>query len=324
MTKKVVVVDSDTLIFRAAAKTERKSVLVKSLKSGRTKEYATRTEFKDEMKAKGYTIKPETISYTDQQFPEPLKNTCQVIKTKTESILDRFSDSKVIFCAGDKNNFRLDLPLPSRYKSNRDKTLKPINLPEARDYFIKKYKAIVADGHECDDQVSILAYEYLSKGWDVTVASPDKDCNSFDGIALWDYTNPEDAVVNVQSLHPILLNSKREFKSYGIPWLCYQWINGDSSDGFSPKALAGIKLGDVGIYELFKDCKTEKDYLQKTVDWYEMNFKEVTTFKDWTGSTQNMLWWEVMQLYYKCCRMKRSEDDPLCLSSLICQYGVRV
>lgn len=322
MTKKVVVVDSDTLLFTSAAVTEKKTVIVKHLKSGRTKEYENRTAFKKEMQEKGFVIIKEDFSFEDRQYPEGVQNTLQIVKTQAESILDRFSDSKVIFCAGDKNNFRLDLPLPSRYKANRDKTLKPINLPEARDYFIKKYRAVVADGHECDDQVSILAYEYLSKGWDVTVASPDKDCNSFDGITLWDYTNPEDAVVNVQSLHPILLNSKREFKSYGIPWLCYQWINGDSSDGFSPKALAGIKLGDVGIYELFKDCKTERDYLKVVIRWYKDTFNEGVTYKDWSGVQRKMQWENLLQLYYKCCRMKRANDDPLDCVTLFNKYGI--
>lgn len=322
MTKKVVVVDSDTLLFTSAAVTEKKSVIVKHLKSGRTKEYENRTVFKKEMQEKGFVIIKEDFSFEDRQYPEGVQNTLQIVKTQAESILDRFPDSKVIFCAGDKNNFRLDLPLPSRYKANRDKTLKPINLPEARDYFIKKYKAVVADGHECDDQVSILAYEYLNKGWDVTVASPDKDCNSFDGIALWDYTSPEDAVVNVQSLHPILLNSKREFKSYGIPWLCYQWINGDNSDGFSPKTIAGVKLGDVGIYDLFKDCKAEKDYLKVVIRWYKDTFNEGVTYKDWAGVQRKMQWENLLQLYYKCCRMKRTNDDPLDCVTLFDKYGI--
>ena len=80
----------------------------------------------------------------DQQFPQPLENALQIVKQRTEKILDNFSDCEVILCAGDVDNFRMKLPYPTKYKKNRDTALRPLLLKEVHSYFKRKYKAVVA------------------------------------------------------------------------------------------------------------------------------------------------------------------------------------
>lgn len=322
MSKKLAVVDADTLIFRSAAVTENRSVIVKHLKSGRTKEYENRTAFKQEMLQKGYEIKDQEFEYKDVQQAEPIANTLHLVKSQTENILDQFMDHEIIFCAGDKNNFRLDLNLPVQYKNNRSAMLRPVNLSEAKEYFIKKFNAVQADGYEVDDLVSILAYENLAKGYDVTIMSPDKDAKSSDGCKLFDYTDFNKPIVEIKEFHEVKLDSKKKFKSYGIPWLCFQWISGDPSDGFSAKQLAGIKFGDIAAYQTFSTCGNAKDCLIVTRDWFQNAFGDSFTYVDFRGCTISSNWKDIMQLYYKCCRMKRSKDDPLDYKELFDKYGV--
>jgi len=322
--KKLVVVDADTIVFRSAAVAEQRTVEVEHLPSGRKKIYKNKTTFKKAMKEKGYSVKPEEFSFVDIQEPEPISHCLHNIKLQADGIIERFSDADVIFCAGDKNNFRLDLPLPTRYKSNRDETVRPFHLKDARDYFISKYKAVSADGYEVDDLSIILAYEGLHKGKDAVLCSPDKDAKQAIGLKLFDYVNPDKPIVEINEWHDIELDSKRDFKSYGVPWLCYQWINGDLSDGFSAKSLVGIKLGDVGFHTLFKDCKKPKDNLEVVVNWFKDSFGDSFNYNDWNGNEVNADWKEIMGLYYKCCRMKCREDDALDYNEILERYGISI
>ena len=126
--KKLVVVDADTLVFQSAAVSEERLVEVTHVPSSRKKIYKNRSEFKTEMKNKSFLISKEDFKFEDIQEEQPIEHCLHTIKLQTEAIIDRFKDSYVVFVAGDKNNFRLDLPLPKKYKSNRDSMLKPIHL----------------------------------------------------------------------------------------------------------------------------------------------------------------------------------------------------
>lgn len=322
MKKPLVVVDADTLVFRSAAASEERSVLVKHLPSNREKVYKNRTSFKKAMQEKGYQISPDEFQFEDIQEAEPVANCLHTIKRQAESIKERFSDSEVIFCCGDSNNFRLDLPLPARYKNNREGMLLPLLLKEAKEYFCNKFKAKSANGYEVDDLVFILAYEGLSKGRDVILASPDKDSKQGVGLKLFDYTKPERDIVTVQEWHPVELNDKKEFKSYGIPWLAYQCLVGDSTDCFKPTELCKAKFGNVGAYNLLKGCNTPKDCLEAVVSKYKEWYPEPVTYTAWNGKEYNKDWKDILQLYFKCCKMKFNKNDNLDCFALLDKYGV--
>ena len=203
--------------------------------------------------------------------------------------------------------------------------IRPIHLSKAKEYFCDKFGAISANGIEVDDLVLILGYEAKNiQKRDVTLSSVDKDSKQAVGLKLFDYVNPDYPIIEVKDWHTVELNAKKEFKSYGIPWLCYQWINGDLSDGFSAKQLAGIKLGDVGLYEMFKDCKYPKDNLEIVINWFKQSFGDNFSYTDWKGNTISTDWKGIMQLYYKCCKMKTSYEDRLDCFELFGIYGVKL
>lgn len=322
--KKLVVVDADTIVFRSAAVAERRSVEVEHLPSGRKKIYDNRTSFKKAMQEKGYSVKPEEFSFVDIQEPEPIANCLHNIKLQADGIIERFSDADVIFVAGDKNNFRLDLPLPNRYKSNRDGMIRPYHLKEAREYFINKYNAKSADGYEVDDLSIILSYEGLHKGKEAILAVCDKDAKQAVGLKLFDYVNPDKPIVHVQNWHDIELDSKKNFKSYGVPFLCYQMICGDGSDGWKPTDLCKAKFGDVGAYKLLSACKTPRECLQVVADQYKAWYSEPVTYKAWNGIEYTKDWRELLQLYWSCAYMLRSYNDETTAEEFFDMYEVKL
>lgn len=322
--KPLVVVDADTLVYRAAAVSEERSVLVKHIPSKREKIYKNKTEFKNAMKEKNFVINPEDFTFEDIQEEQPISNCLHTIKLQAQNIIDRFPNSEVIFCCGEKDNFRLDLPLPERYKSNRSDSIRPVHLSEGKDYLVKKFRAKSAVGFEVDDLSIILAYEGKNKGIDVVLAACDKDAKQAVGLKLFDYTNPDKEIVEIKNWHEIVLNDKKEFKSYGVPFFCFQWIRGDLSDHVIPYKLAGVKFGDAGAYKLFKDCKTAKECLDKVVEQYRQWYPEPVTYTAWNGKEYTKDYKGLLQLFFSAIYMLRSHNDKTTAEEFLDMYEVSI
>lgn len=322
--KPLVVVDADTLVYRAAAVSEERSVLVKHIPSKREKIYKNKTEFKNAMKGKNFVVNTEHFIFEDIQEEQPISNCLHTVKLQAQKIIDRFPEHEIIWCCGDRDNFRLDLPLPVQYKSNRSSMIRPIHLSKAKEYFIQKYKAKSGEGYECDDLSIILAYDGKNKGRDVILLSPDKDSKQAVGLNLFDYTNPDKGGVEINEWHPIELNLKKEFKSYGIPFLAYQLLRGDGSDGWWPYKLAGKEFGDTGAYKLLKDCQTAKECLEVVIKQYQKWYPEPVTYRAWNGKEYTKDWKDILQMYFYCAKMKQSEDDELNTEEFLDTYGVKL
>lgn len=71
-----------------------------------------------------------------------------------------------------KGNFRYESAVTKPYKGNRTDTERPKWLPDARQYLVDHYKAIVVDGYEADDACASLADRYLGNSMIISV---DKD-----------------------------------------------------------------------------------------------------------------------------------------------------
>lgn len=322
--KPLVVVDADTLVYRSAAASEERSVLVTHIPSKREKIYKNRTAFKQAMQEKNFTVNPEDFTFEDIQEPEPIENCLYTIKTQAQNIIDRFHDAEVIFCCGEKDNFRLNLPLPEQYKSNRSENIRPVHLSEGKEYMIKKFKAQSAVNFEVDDLSIILAYEGKNKGRDVVLAACDKDAKQAVGLKLFDYTNPDKEIVQINNWHEIELNAKKEFKSYGVPFFCYQWSRGDLSDHVLPYKLAGVKFGDAGAYKLFKDCKTAKECLEEVVEQYKQWYPVPITYKAWDGNEYAKGYKDLLQLFFSAVYMLRSHNDKTTAEEFLDMYGVKL
>lgn len=318
-----IVVDADTLIFSIAAVTEKRSIDVTHGPTGIVKSFDTRTKFRDYMQEKGKVV-TEDYTITDVQTPDPIRNCFRAIRQVTEKILRRYDFDDVVFVANDTNNFRMDLPLPTRYKSNRDNMLRPKNLKAAHAYFKKNFDSLSADGFEADDLVTILANDALKgeQRADVIILSPDKDSRQSIGIKVGDYNSDE--LVYVEEMHPVYLDKYNKVKSYGIPWICAQMLVGDTADCYKPTELSKAKYGDRSAYRDLKDLNTPKECIELVIskyrEWYPVEF----VYTAWDGTEHTADWKSMMQLYYSCVRMKRSKDDELLLDNFFKEYGVKI
>jgi 5'-3' exonuclease len=94
---------------------------------------------------------------------EPLSHAFYNVDTTIHSILKATkADDYTLYLTG-KDNFRDKIATVRPYKGNRDKQHRPIYYDEIREYMIDKHSAIVVDGMEADDALSIAQYtDYLA------------------------------------------------------------------------------------------------------------------------------------------------------------------
>ncbi len=312
-----VAVDYDTPVFSAASVTEQRSILVTHQPTGIQKKFKTRTEFKELMKSKGKTV-TEAYTIQDVQEAEPVANCLHLIKSNANKIKELYKNAEVVFVAGDKNNFRLDLSLPTRYKGQRAGMIRPIHLGECHRYVKQHLGAVSADGCEADDLTIILAYEAKKQGKNALLLSIDKDSNQSIGLTISDYTGSYYQTIN--EMHEVKYDTK--YRSYGIPWIAMQWTVGDGTDCFKPTELSKSRYGAISAYKDFKDLKTPQEVLLKVIELYKHFYPRKFEYTDWKGQQHEADWKSMLVLYFKCCKMKESYDDDLCAGKFLAKYGV--
>jgi hypothetical protein len=323
LSKIITIYDSDAIAYRAAAVVDKRLVEVKHLPSGRTKEFNTRTEFKEVLKNKGMEFVKENYEFTDKLVPGELSHCIKIMKNQIEKInSDLFAD-EMLMCIQGLENFRDVLPLPSKYKGNRVSTLRPTWLREAKTYLYKNYPSIVAKNRECDDDVVIQGYKYLNKGYTPILISVDKDSAAYSGLSIYDYTQDEPKIRLIPDFGS-LWQVDKTVKGEGFIWFCMQWLNGDGSDFYKPSELVKVKFGEQSAYKLLSNCKTHQEALQCVIDQYQRWYPSEFTYTAWDGSTHIADHRSMLQLYFRCARMMTTENDDLDLNKFLAKYGIKL
>jgi hypothetical protein len=319
---RVAIVDGDTLSYRSAAASEKRSVIVKHLKSGREKEFKNRTEFVEFLKEKGIEYKKELYSITDKQEPEPESHCCQMISLQVKKIGAFLNADHVEIYIGGENNFREKLELPSKYKGNRADMLRPILLDSAKTYVMKQYAGGLVTGMEADDMLHIRAYELLRSGHEPILCSQDKDARQGVGLTIYNWTLDNPVLESIPVFGDLRFNkAKNKVEGEGLKWLGYQLLFGDPTDNYKPCELSKTRFGAISAYNLLKDTKTvdelfsvvEKQYK----DWYPSPVKYLT----WNGEEVSKDWKGILDMYFKCAYMLRQYDDETTFSSLWREFG---
>ena len=317
----IVIWDSDTLAYRAAAATEERSVEVLHVPSGKTKVFKNRTEFKNILKEKQKEFDPVLYKFKDLQHPEPLSHTIKVMKSiieKTNAFL--FAD-EYLMCIEGKNNFRATLPYPSVYKGNRRGNIRPVNLKEAKMYLYKHHNSYLAQECECDDAVVFKGYEYLDKGYNVILASQDKDAMSASGLSLYDFTTPEAQVEYIPDFGYLEVQGDK-VKGKGFLWLCYQVVRGDPTDNLNPSEIARKKFGDKSGYYLLKDAKNKIEALELVKQQYKQWYTNGAKYIDCFGVERFVHYDFLLDLYFKGVKMMDEENQRPCAYTFFEQHGL--
>jgi len=345
----IVIFDADQSAFLSSASNEARTIEVKHKQSGKTKEFKTRTEFygsaknsiggwlgdqnleRETKNLKLFTKEDFTI--TDIQTAQPLEYCLSTIKNKLKSQLEHLGLEQYKCILGGSNNFRLQLPSPEQYKSNRDGMLRPLQLQDARDYILKHHNGILINNIEADDVLAMygrLSYEgFLKTGkFKYIVVSFDKDNLTLPTFMFNSYA--EEGKLK----HPVpmfvddgigsLFLDKSKVKGYGFKFKCHQLLIGDSSDGITPYQPFKIRFGDKSSYKLLQPCETKQECLQAVVDQYKIWFPEGVKFKNWDGTDIEMTTGQWLNVIYKMTHMLQSKQDKSTIFSLVKELGVKV
>lgn len=343
----IVILDSDQNSFQAASSNETKTIEVTHKASGRKKSFKTRTEFWGNKKKSiggwlgDVNITRETKNQTpftkedfevvDVQTPNNIAFCLNNLKSKINGIVSHLGLTEYKCILGGHSNFRLNLPAPEQYKSNREDAIRPLQLQEARDYLIKHHNAEVIEGMEGDDKIAQYGYEgyqhFLKHGWfNYIIATFDKD--NLTQSCLMFNTYSDSGVFK----HPVpilvddgvggLFLEKGKVKGHGFKLLCFQLAVGDPSDHVLPYQSFDLKFGETSAYKLLQPLKTKKECLEAVILQYLEWFPNGVNFTNWDGTEVSMKTGQWLDNIYKMVHMKLSENDKSNIATLIKELGI--
>lgn len=355
----VICLDLDQTCYVSAAGAEKTTIIARHKASGVEKEFKNRKEFwgltkktaggwlKDQninreakAKAAGKQFKPwtrEDFEIQDVQSPEPIENCLHILKTKIDATVDHFGIKHRMGVLGGDNNFRLRLPAPQQYKSNRADTTRPVHLAATREYVQKHHNAVVVDNIEADDYLTIMSrqgYEhYLKTGkFNFIVATFDKDQFATPGLVFNTYRAPAkkgekstwkfpQAFLITDSMGDIWMENGK-VKGWGKKFLGYQMLYGDTSDHVRPYQFFDIDFGETRAFSLISPCQTEKEMWEVIMRTYKEWFPNGIEFTSWDGQHIKYTAGQWASVIFQMVYMKQSTTDMTTLSQRLRNVGV--
>lgn len=313
MKKTALLVDGDIIAYRAAAAAEKKSVNVIH-KSGQSKVFKTRTEFKKFLKEKNMEYRLHEYTFEDQVEVDPIEyvlNTVKVMLGKLDNIT--FADFREVYISG-KDNFRTNLLLPTKYKASRDDAVRPKHLEAAKEYLLDHQDAVRAVKIEADDILNVRAYEEIGKGNVAIIASNDKDTYQSEGVFMFDFTKENPVLFEIPTVGEIR-KEKTQYKGEGLKFFAFQLLAGDTADDYCPYYLArerfGVSYGGGSAMKDIADLDFQDEILSKVIERYKQWYPEPFDYTAWNGTEVKGATWETMlDLYFRCAWMKRAWNDP--------------
>jgi len=261
-------VDGDVLRYRIgfACETTIYGAVIKG-----EEEWGARASFPSKKALKEWveTWKLEEDDYTiiTHVEPEPIAHCLHSVKLQMDSIIKGAgADDFQVYLSG-AGNYRDKIATVRPYKGNRPDR-KPYHYNNITDYLINNYGAIIVEGQEADDAMSIEQYEDydLTKSYctghewggcepelhlemNTIICTIDKDLDCCPG---WHYNFVKDIKYWVDEWT-------------ATTWFYCQMIMGDQTDNIQGIAGAGKKKA----YEVLKECQTELEMYKAVAAEYQ-------------------------------------------------------
>lgn len=283
MTKKLLVIDADTILYASAAQQQLNKCLATNIEHGSQRLFESKTSFNKWLETKQDRTKDmytfETISEVKPEA-EP-RFAFNSIKQKVDKIVEAAGCDDFVVCIEGEGNFRKDFPAQYvDYKGQR--SAKPLLFEECREFFLKKYKqkVITSEGRETDDTCNILAWESYSKG---TESKDRSKCNVVLSYCDKDLAaNSRGWLLNYNKLEAGTYWNDSFTQAYNF---ATQLLTGDTADNIPgieklskiTKDHFGIKVEGVGpatAKKLLSDCKTETDLASRVFECYSAMYED--------------------------------------------------
>lgn len=249
----------------------------------------------------GYTIKELTLVRANSRVrsgqcskiedtPE-CKDACDRINSLLNSwVYMAKCDAAKVYMTDSPKNFRIRLAFSDEYKGGR-KADKPPFFYEMREHLKVVHKAIVSDGDEADDLMSMEQWKahnaFLKEaGGQFSIGSPehrafantvivsgDKDLNIVPGWHLNPQTKDKAEVYWVDPMGWLELERKadgtvKKLSGGGLKFFYAQMIIGDAVDNYKGIPLKGPKYA----FDLLNKCKDEKELYLSVLGAYKKKF----------------------------------------------------
>lgn len=289
MTKRILLVDADTLLYSSAAQQQVNRCLATHIASGREKLFESKTEFNNWIKSQDKWKKEEFSFQTQSSVEGEPRFAFQAIKQKVENIFEASGCDDYLVCIQGEGNYRKYYQSDFvAYKAHRPP--KPLLFQECFDYTVKKYKnrCYIVQGEETDDYVTYMAWDSYNraleakskKAANIVVAFCDKDIAACARGWLLNYNKLEDGVFWNDAL--------TQSRNY---WT--QVLTGDAADHIMglEKVSGSIKekyllksngVGPKAAENILKGCETEKEMAERVIECYKESWPE-----DWLKRLQD-------------------------------------
>ena len=326
----IAVFDADEIAFIVAAACEQRMVKVVNSSNKAEATLKNRTEFKKLVA--GLEIPEDFFSYEDVQVAEPIQNAISTIKKRIAKQAKRVNAGSYELYIGGVDNFRDFLPLPTKYKSNRKDTVKPLLLGQIRSYLIDYKGATIVNGREADDALTSRMYDGFKSGQKIVGMTQDKDATQSSGWLL--NPNKDDPPKYIKGFGELYIDSsgaKDKVRGLGRKFLYLQCLIGDDIDGYNPRDLVAVvkekkpTYGEKTAYKQMLECDNDKKCLQLIADTYKKWLgTEKFTYECWEGKSHTITWVEAFQMYFDCAYMERWEGDKPKVLSMLNKFKVEI
>ena len=322
--KTILLADMDVVSFRSAAAAETRAVEVIHKASNRSKIFTTRTAFKDFLKAKNFEYKVDDYEFIDIQSEEDISHPLHSMKMQVKKMKEIIKPDETRLFIGGSCNFRDNLPLLEKYKSNRSGSLRPVHLEECREFASRGMGAEVVNGCEVDDALYYVGKKYLEKGYKVVLATIDKDSHWHEGFHIFNFTKEDELPWLVPEFGELWVGKDKKVKGKGFLWFTFQLAYGDRVDGLNPMQVAGIKgFGEISVYEILKDCKTKQEAFDVVVNKYREWYKDSPEYTAWNAEKHVATPHFMLQLFFRGVRMMSHPNDDLDLNEFCKKEGLK-
>ena len=309
------VIDGDQIAYVAAAANEKRSIIAKCADT--EVEFSTRTAMKKWIAKQSDGPSYEDYSIEDVQSPASIHFAYKTMREKIDHICEAVGANKYHIVVSGDTNFRMNIPLPKQYKSNRKNSLRPLQLKECKQYLIDKYNAEVSVNCEADDVLTQYAWSARNSSQKVVVCTYDKD---HAGTACSMYNTQTGELHHISGFGSLFWREKEnDVKGYGRAFFWWQCLIGDKSDGYDPRAWMSNppKFGEKSAWNIMKDCKTDKEALQVVYNKYKEWYPSPVTYTAWDGREYTVNHVEILQMIVDAAHMCRFEGDCIVIENVL-------
>lgn len=283
MSKKLLVIDADTILYSSAAQQQLTKCLATNIEYNSKRMFESKTAFNEWLKtAEGRTKDMYTFESILELKPdaEPRFAFNSIIQ-KIDNIIEATGLTDFKICIEGGGNFRKDYPAKFvDYKGQRSE--KPLLFEECRYFVLRKYKDKVIEsvGIETDDTVNQYAWESWRKvkktgkqsSANVVIAQVDKDIPANGRGFMFNYFKPETGVFWNDGFT----------QAYNF---ATQLLTGDGADNIPgieklseiTRERFAIKTKGVGpatAVKLLADCKTQVEIAQRVFECYSAAWED--------------------------------------------------